>query len=295
MKIFFWHDKGCLRPCADRSFSTDRACVQCCICCHNVLTFYTVRSFVQVAVYWMPWLGMRGVLLRNAICHGSLLPNCFKFSNFVGKQKPRMKIIVVESAGEYNKPDAETFYDVLEHCPRLWLKADSALLKNNNPFFVPDFTRECSASVYVALRICRMGKSIAARFARRYYDAWSVAVDFTAEDVLRQLRKRGEPWDMAKSFDSSVAMGGFVELKPGDENGSVSARLEINGVEQSVNVCDDICSFAGRVIEDVSRVFTVRQGDFLLVGSPKRRPIVKINDHLDAFLNGRKLLDFNIK
>lgn len=206
-----------------------------------------------------------------------------------------MKIIAVESAGEYNNPSGGTFYSVLAHCPRLWLKADSALLKNNNPFFVPDFTRECSASPYLALRICRMGKSIPARFASRYYDAWSVAVDFTAEDVLRQLRKSGEPWDMAKSFDSSVAIGSFAELPPEGDAKPATARLEINGEEQAVTVCADVRSFADRVIESVSRVFTLRQGDFLLAGCPDRRPVVKIDDHLDAFLNGQKLLDFNIK
>ncbi len=206
-----------------------------------------------------------------------------------------MKIIVVESAGGYNKPDCRTFNNVLDGCPRLWLKADSALLKNNKPFFVPDFTQECSASTYVVLRISRMGKSIAARFARRYYDALSVAVDFTAEDVLRQLRQSGEPWDLAKSFDSSIALGDFVELDTAGGAARVSAKLEINGEERSLTVCDDICSMADCVIEAVSRVFTIRQGDLLLVGCPAEKPVVKINDHLDAFLNGQKLLDFNIK
>lgn len=205
-----------------------------------------------------------------------------------------MKIIVVESAEKYNKLEQNTFNNVLSLCPRLWLKADSALLKNNKPFFIPDFTQECSASVYVALRICRMGKSIPARFAHRYYDACSVAVDFTAEDVLRVLRKSGEPWDMAKSFDSSVAVGDFVDMHEVG-GAAVSARLEVNGEERSVNVCEDIAFFAGEVIESVSRVFTIRQGDLLLAGCPNGKPIVEINDHLDAFLNGRKVLDFNIK
>lgn len=205
-----------------------------------------------------------------------------------------MKIIVVENTDKYNKMFARPF-DIMSECPRLWLKADSALLKNGKPFFIPDFTEECSAAVYVALRICRMGKSISSRFASRYYDAYSAVVDFTAEDVLRRLRADADPWDKAKSFDSSVASGDFIERGEVDETEPMTASLQINGRECSTTVCDDICAFAGSVIESVSRFFTIRQGDILLAGCPQCKPLVQINDHLTASLNGRKVLEFNIK
>lgn len=205
-----------------------------------------------------------------------------------------MKIIIVESVRGYNKKPSDTL-DIIKDCPRLWMKADSALLKNNKPFFIPDFTRECSASAYLALRICRMGKCITARFAPRYYDAYGIVVDFTAEDVLRQLREAGEPWEVAKSFDCSAACGDFVEIGEDDDLKMMKVSLEINGKEETSTIIDNVRSFANDAIESVSRFFTIRQGDLLLIGCPKMKPLVNIDDHIIGWLNGQKLIEFNVK
>ena len=138
-----------------------------------------------------------------------------------------MKIIVAENSRANNKSRVSAL-DIMQACPRIWLKADSALLTHGKPMFKPDFTQELSAAPYLALRISRMGKSIPARFAHRYYDAVGVAVDFTAEDVLRQLRSEGEPWDMAKSFDGSVCLGQWLE-----ELGMRSEELGVKIVNNS--------------------------------------------------------------
>ncbi|MBP5360930.1 MAG: fumarylacetoacetate hydrolase family protein [Bacteroidaceae bacterium] len=181
----------------------------------------------------------------------------------------------------------------MQVCPRIWLKADSALLTHGKPMFKPDFTQELSAAPLLALRISRMGKSIPARFAHRYYDAVGVAVDFTAEDVLRQLRYEGEPWDLAKSFDGSVCLGEWQELEMGDEQLEIS--LLINGVEQSVLHIADLKTEAGMVIEQVSGFFTLRQGDLLLMGSPEQKPLVEIDDHIEGSVDGKVLTRFNVK
>ncbi|MBO4730612.1 MAG: fumarylacetoacetate hydrolase family protein [Bacteroidaceae bacterium] len=186
----------------------------------------------------------------------------------------------------------------MQACPRIWLKADSALLTHGKPMFKPDFTRELSAAPYLALRISRMGKSIPARFAHRYYDAVGVAVDFTAEDVLRQLRSEGEPWDMAKSFDGSVCLGEWLELGVRSEElgvNEVKLTLLVDGTEQSTLPISDLKAEAGEIIEQVSGLFTLRQGDILLMGKPERKPLVEIDNHIEGMINGRLLTKFNVK
>lgn len=205
-----------------------------------------------------------------------------------------MKIIVAESAQIYNKKDGDAL-NIMEACPRIWFKADSALLTNGKPMFVPEFTKELSAAPYIALRICRMGKSIPARFAYRYYDRIGVAVDFTAEDVLRELRLNGEPWDMAKSFDGSVCVGTDIAIDDLKAGNSISAALLIDGEVASINTVSDLASEAGEVIERVSRFFTLRQGDLLLIGKPDNKPLVKIDSHLTGCLNDEMMTEFNIK
>ena len=207
-----------------------------------------------------------------------------------------MKIIVAESADGYNK-NGQNALDIMQECPRIWMKADSALLTHGKPMFKPDFTHEMSAAPYRALRISRMGKSIAARFAHRYYDAVGVAVDFTAEDVLRQLSRHGEPWDKAKSFDGSVCLGDWLETAelPKAPADGLTARLLIDGEEKSSLHIADLKAEAGLVIEKVSRFFTLRQGDILLTGKPKEKPLVEVDSHLEGVICGRKLTEFNVK
>ena len=178
--------------------------------------------------------------------------------------------------------------------PRIWLKADSALLTHGKPMFKPDFTQKLSAVPCLALRISRMGKSIPARFAHRYYDAVGVAVDFTAEDVLRQLRSEGEPWDMAKSFDGAVCLGRWEELEA--KNEEIDISLLINGKEQSSWRLENLKAKTTEVIEQVSKLFTLRQGDILLMDVESEvKSLVEINDHIEGQLNGTTLTEFNVK
>ena len=213
-----------------------------------------------------------------------------------------MKIIVIETAVGYNKTHDGTLelkgsdeYGLLQNCPRLWLKADSALLKNKKPFFIPDFNSECSASAYLAVRVSRMGKSIPARFAHRYYDGVCVAVDFTAEDVLRQLQSQGEPWDLAKSFDGSVAIGDFVDLPTEGFSSQQCVEMEINGERLCHTLIENPADFVNQAIERLSLIFTIRQGDILLIGMPDNKPLVKIDDHIACLLNGEVVTECNVK
>ena len=204
-----------------------------------------------------------------------------------------MKIVVAESSRAYNK-SCDNALDIMQACPRIWLKADSALLTHGKPMFKPDFTQELSAAPCLALRISRMGKSIPARFAHRYYDAVGVAVDFTAEDVLRQLRSEGEPWDKAKSFDGAVCLGRWEESEK--KNEVIVISLLVNGVEQSSLRLENLKAEAGEVIEQVSKLFTLRQGDILIIGcESEAKPLVEINDHMAGRLNGTTLTEFNVK
>ncbi len=207
-----------------------------------------------------------------------------------------MKIIVTESVDGYNKSGLDTL-NIMQACPRMWMKADSALLTHGKPMFKPDFTHEMSAAPYVALRISRMGKSIPARFAFRYYDAVGVAIDFTAEDVLRRLSQEGGPWDAAKSFDGSICIGDWLDLDKMSDSllSDVSVFMLVDGREKSHVSVANLKVEAGVVIERVSRFFTLRQGDILLMGHPDKKPLIDVDNHIEGVLCRYKLTEFNVK
>lgn len=204
-----------------------------------------------------------------------------------------MKIIVADCSLAGNGLNAKAFD--IDCVPGIWLKADSALLTNGKPFFIPDFTNECSARVCVAVRMCRLGKCIAARFADRYFDALGVAIEFTAEDVLRKLRADGRPWEYAKSFDASVCMGKWVSVPADATKRNIEASFSVNNAVAGRVVIEDWRGVVCRLIESMSQVFTLRQGDMLLICQSSDGVVVNVNDHIEAWLGGERLTEFNVK
>ena len=180
--------------------------------------------------------------------------------------------------------------------PTLFMKADSALLKNGKPFFIPDFSSEIHHEIEVVVRINKLGKHIAVRFASRYYDEVTVGIDFTARDLQRRLRAEGMPWEISKSFDHSAALGTFVPLSEiGGQSDRLDFRLLKNGALVQQGNTGQLIFSVNEIIAYASRFFTLKIGDMIFTGTPAGVGPVAINDHLEGFLGQRKLLDFYVR
>ena len=183
--------------------------------------------------------------------------------------------------------------------PTIFMKSDSSLLKDGKPFFIPDFSSEIHHEVELVIRIDRLGKNIAERFANRYYSEVTVGVDFTARDLQSRLRSQGLPWELSKAFDNSAVVGRFVPLaEVGGVSGDVSAlsfRLDINGETVQAGNSVDMLFPVDKIIAYVSRFFTLKIGDLIYTGTPEGVGKVKIGDHLQGYIGDKKLLDFYVK
>ena len=179
--------------------------------------------------------------------------------------------------------------------PVIFLKPDSALLKDGKPFFIPDFSQEVHYEAELVVRICRLGKNIAERFAHRYYDAVTVGIDFTARDLQRKFRSVGDPWELSKGFDSSASIGDFVSVDKFQNLQNLNFHLDIDGrTVQSGNTADMVFKI-DEVIAYVSRFFTLKIGDLLYTGTPVGVGPVHVDEHLQGYLEDEKLLDFYIR
>lgn len=179
--------------------------------------------------------------------------------------------------------------------PTIFMKPDSALLKEGKPFFIPDFSQEIEYETEVVVRICRLGKNIAAKFAKRYYDTVTVGIDFTARDLQRTFKAVGNPWELSKGFDSSAAIGEFVPVDHFKDVQQIPFRMELNGkVVQAANTCEMIHS-VDRIIEYVSKFCTLKIGDLIFTGTPQGVGKVAIDDKIEGYLGENKLLSFYIR
>lgn len=176
--------------------------------------------------------------------------------------------------------------------PVIFTKADSSLIKDGKPFFIPDHLGRIDYETEIVVRISRLGKSIPEQFAHRYYDAVTVGIDFTARDLQKRLREEGQPWEIAKGFDGAAVIGEWVDKERFLNIQGLHFALDINGERRQDGCTSDMLTGIDRLIAYISTFFTLKTGDLLYTGTPAGVGPVKINDHLEGYLEGDKVLDF---
>ena len=179
--------------------------------------------------------------------------------------------------------------------PVVFMKPDTALLKDGNPFFLPDFSTQIDYETELVVRINRLGKNIAERFAHRYYDEITVGIDFTARDIQKKLKEAGLPWEISKGFDYSAALGTFISKSDVSDVQNIGFHLDINGKTVQTGHTSDMIYSVDKIIAYISQFYTLKIGDIIFTGTPAGIGAVAINDRLEGYLEGRKLLDVRIK
>lgn len=177
--------------------------------------------------------------------------------------------------------------------PVIFLKPETALIKNNEPFYLPTFSEDVHHEVELVVKISKIGKNIETKFAHKYYNEIGLGVDFTARDVQSNLKAKGLPWELAKAFDGSAPISEFINKKEFDLT-NLDFRLDVNDeTRQSgntslmLNGIDDIISF-------VSGYFTLKVGDLIFTGTPKGVAKVKPNDVLKGYIQDKQVFNFNV-
>ncbi|RDC64165.1 fumarylacetoacetate hydrolase family protein [Adhaeribacter pallidiroseus] len=179
--------------------------------------------------------------------------------------------------------------------PVIFLKPDTALLKNNDSFYYPDFTQDIHHELEIILRISKEGKNIQPQFAGNYFDAIGLGIDFTARDLQSKAKSKGLPWDLAKGFNGSAPVSEFLPLTDYPDLKNISFTLRLNQeIKQQGNTSLMLHPFEN-IISYISRFILLKKGDIIFTGTPKGVGPVQVGDRLEAFLEDQKVLDFEIK
>ncbi len=203
-----------------------------------------------------------------------------------------MKIIAIgrnyaEHAKELNNP--------VPAVPVIFMKPDTAVLKDNKPFYHPEFSTDIHHEIELVLKVSKEGKHIAQKFASAYFDEIGLGIDFTARDIQQKHKEKGLPWELAKSFDNSAPISKFIPKSEFKDLNNLNLRLDLNdNTVQEGNTKDLLFSFE-YIITFVSQYITLKKGDLIFTGTPKGVGKVNIGDHLCGYLEDQKLLDFYIR
>jgi len=203
-----------------------------------------------------------------------------------------MKIIAIgrnyqEHAKELNNP--------IPTEPVVFLKPDTALLKEGKAFYHPDFSNDIHYEVELIIKIGKEGKHITSKFARNYIEAIGLGIDFTARDLQQKCKEKGLPWEIAKAFDHSAPIGEFIPVNEIPDLNAIQFSLKQNQiVVQNGNSADMIFSFDD-IISYVSQRFTLKKGDLIFTGTPAGVGKINIGDLLEGYISDCKMLSVPVK
>lgn len=179
--------------------------------------------------------------------------------------------------------------------PVVFLKPDTALLKNGVSFFYPDFSKNIHHEAELVLKISKEGKYIQKQFAHRYFEEIGMGIDFTARDLQDQCKAKGLPWEIAKAFNGSAPIGDFMPVSDFSDLKDIDFHLTINGEPRQKGNTSLMLFDFGTIIEYVSQFFTLKKGDLIYTGTPAGVGPVQVGDHLEGYIGTQKLLDFEVK
>ncbi|MBO7428295.1 MAG: fumarylacetoacetate hydrolase family protein [Paludibacteraceae bacterium] len=177
--------------------------------------------------------------------------------------------------------------------PVIFMKPETALLKDNKPFYLPNFSERIDYECELVVRISKMGKNISKKFASRYYDEIGLGIDFTARDLQNGFKAAGAPWEICKGFDNSAPVSEFIS-KEGYDINNLNFSLKKNGETVQQGNTSDMIFSVDEIIEYVSKFFTLKTGDIIFTGTPVGVGPVKINDHLEGFIEDKMMFHFDV-
>lgn len=203
-----------------------------------------------------------------------------------------MKIIAI---GRNYAAHAEELNNPIPTSPVIFMKPDTAVLKDNKPFYLPDFSNDIHYELEVVLKVSKEGKHIQEKFAANYYEEIGLGIDFTARDIQSRHKEKGLPWELAKSFDNSAPISTFVPKSKFDDLYQLNFELQINQQSRQLGNTKNLLFSFEKIIAFVSQYVTLKKGDLIFTGTPEGVGQIKAGDHLEAWLEGEKMLDFQIK
>lgn len=179
--------------------------------------------------------------------------------------------------------------------PVIFSKPDTALIKNNGPFYYPSFSNDIHYEVEMLVKISKEGKNIDPKFAAKYFEEIGIGIDFTARDLQTKAKEKGLPWEIAKSFDGSAPVSEFIPKTTFPDFGNINFSLTVNGKTRQQANTNLMLFKIDYIIGYISKFITLKKGDIIFTGTPKGVGPIHIGDKLEAFIESKKYLEVEVK
>ena len=179
--------------------------------------------------------------------------------------------------------------------PVVFLKPDSSVIAKTQNFIIPSFSNEIHHEVELVVKINKVGKHIDKSFSHKYYDEIGLGIDFTARDILSNLKEKGHPWEKSKAFDNSCMVGNFLKKEKLEDISKIEFSLKKNNEIVQSGCSNDMLWKIDELISYVSQYFTLKIGDLIFTGTPSGVSKVESGDILEGYISSIKMFTLKVK
>ena len=179
--------------------------------------------------------------------------------------------------------------------PVFFLKpADALVIDGEVPY--PPGTRDLHHEVELVVALGRdapLGELGPADALALVY-GYGIGLDLTRRDLQAAAKAKGLPWDTGKAFDHAAPVGALV---PATEVGPLDGRtirLQVNGETRQQGSLDDLIWTVPDILHELSRLYALRAGDLVFMGTPAGVGPLRPGDRFEATLDGLPTLSGRI-
>lgn len=178
--------------------------------------------------------------------------------------------------------------------PMFFCKPADAVVSDGAEVPYPPLTTELHHEVELVVALARGGVDIPPQAATELIFAYGVGVDLTRRDLQRQVKSKGHPWEIAKSFDYSAPISALHAASDVDLGEQTVLRLTVNDEQRQHTTLGAMTHSVAQIIAALSTLFELKTGDLLFTGTPAGVGALQRGDRIHAELVGVATLDTRV-
>ncbi|MGB5848098.1 MAG: fumarylacetoacetate hydrolase family protein [Ignavibacteriaceae bacterium] len=170
--------------------------------------------------------------------------------------------------------------------PVVFLKPASAIIFSGDEIKYPPFSEDMHHEVELVLLIGNKIKDGSLEIADNAIAGFGVGLDMTLRDVQSKLKSKGNPWTIAKCFDTSAVLSKFVSKEDHNLTLDEEIFLTVNDEERQRDKLNKMIFKPAELVKYLSSLMTLDEGDLIFTGTPKGVGKVEKDDVIKAGIEG---------
>jgi acylpyruvate hydrolase len=170
--------------------------------------------------------------------------------------------------------------------PLVFLKTATCMIASGGEIVHPDYSDDLHHELELVILIGKDVRNADDNEAQDAIAGYAVGLDMTLRDLQREFKSKGNPWTLAKVFDTSGVLSDFILTNEYQLKGDEAIKLNVNGESRQDSSISTMLFPPVEIIKYISKRMTLEKGDLIFTGTPEGVGKVIPGDTLEGSIEG---------